>query len=62
MFSNKNLVTTIFSAVLYALWISAIIFILSATFTNFQYEDLNALAGVFLVFAIINSFFIVKKK
>ncbi len=56
------MVNRLISAVMYALWISAIIAILATTFTNFQYEDLNALAIVLLVFSLVNSFFIIKKR
>lgn len=50
------------SIVMYVLWTATIVAILSATFTNFQYEDLNVLAGVLLFFAILNSIFVTIKK
>ena len=52
----------LFSVILYVLWTTAIIVILSTTFTNFQYEDLNALAIILLVFAILNSIFLAIRK
>lgn len=42
----------------YILWTAAIICLLATTFTNFQYEDLNMLAAVLLIFALANSFFL----
>ncbi|HRZ40334.1 MAG TPA: hypothetical protein P5246_04920 [Candidatus Omnitrophota bacterium] len=44
---------------MYLLWVLTIAFILAATFNDFQYEDLNLFALVFLVFSLINSFFII---
>lgn len=46
---------------MYVLWISAIIAILLTTFTSFKYEDLNLLAIILFVFALINSFLVVSK-
>lgn len=46
-----------FSIVMYLLWTATIIVVLSTTFTNFQYEDLNLLAGILLFLAVINSIF-----
>ena len=42
--------------VMYFLWILAILSVLATTFTDFQYEDLNAMAIVFTVFAALNSY------
>ncbi len=53
---------TFITVVLYILWISAIIAILATTFTNFRYDDLNAMAIVLTIFSFINSFFISKKR
>lgn len=50
------------SIFMYILWTAAIIAVLSTTFTNFQYFDLNVLAGLLLTFSIINSIFMVSKK
>ncbi len=50
------------SIVMYVLWTVTIVAVLSATFTNFQYEDLNILAAVLLFFAILNSIFVAIKK
>jgi hypothetical protein len=50
------------SIVMYVLWIVTIIVILSTTFTNFQYEDLNLLAGVLLFLSVINSIFATVKR
>lgn len=50
------------SIVMYLLWIVTIIAILSTTFTNFQYEDLNLLTGVLLFLAVINSIFATGKR
>ena len=41
---------------MYLLWVVAIIAVLAATFTNYKYADLDAIAGVLLFFAFINSF------
>lgn len=49
------------SILMYLLWTAAIVAVLVTTFTNFQYIDLNALAGVLLLFATINTFLIVAK-
>lgn len=46
---------------MYILWVLTIIAILATTFKRFEYEDLNAIAAVLFVFAVINSFFAVKK-
>ncbi|MCC6758719.1 MAG: hypothetical protein IT395_03730 [Candidatus Omnitrophica bacterium] len=51
-----------FSVIMYILWTATIIAILSTTFTNFQYFDLNVLAGLLLFFAVINSIFMAVKK
>lgn len=51
-----------FSVVMYILWTATIIAILSTTFTNFQYADLNILSGILLVFAVINSIFMMANK
>lgn len=53
-----NKISTI---IMYLLWIFAIIALLATTFTNFQYIDLNAIAGVLLLFALVNSFFITSR-
>ncbi len=50
------------SGVMYFVWTAAIVAVLSTTFTNFQYEDLNILAGVLLFFSVLNSVFIMKRK
>lgn len=47
---------------MYILWIVTIIAVLGTTFTNFQYEDLNILAGVLLFFALINTLFMIFTK
>lgn len=52
----------IISFFMYAIWILTIIAILATTFTNFQYIDLNAIAVVSMIFALINSFFLLKKR
>ena len=46
---------------MYILWVGTIIAILATTFTGFQYEDLNGIAIVLVVFASINSFFAFKR-
>lgn len=43
---------------MYLLWVAAIVALLATTFTNFQYIDLNAIAGVLLMAAIINTMII----
>ncbi|MEW5894730.1 MAG: hypothetical protein AB1650_03065 [Candidatus Omnitrophota bacterium] len=50
------------SLLMYPLWVISILVILAATFTNFQYEDLNILAIILFVSACLNSFFIISKK
>jgi len=52
----------ILSFIMYILWITTIISILATTFTDFQYEDLNLIAGVLFIFALINSFLILAMK
>jgi hypothetical protein len=47
---------------MYLLWVSTIVVVLATTFTNFQYEDLNLLAVILFVFALVNSFFTISKK
>ncbi len=48
----------IVSIVMYVLWIGTIITVLAATFTSFKFVDLNCLAGILLVVASINSYFV----
>ena len=48
----------IVSIVMYVLWIGTIITVLAATFTSFKFVDLNFLAGILLVVAAINSYFV----
>jgi hypothetical protein len=50
------------SIFMYILWTATIIAILSTTFTNFQYFDLNVIAGLLLFFAVINSIFMAVNK
>ena len=50
------------SLVMYLLWILTIIAILATTFTDFQYEDLNMIAVVLLVFAVINSYLVLTRR
>lgn len=50
------------SLTMYVLWILTIIFILAATFNNFQYEDLNTLAIVLLACSLLNSILMVTRK
>ena len=52
---------TFVTVVMYGLWVVAIIFLLAATFTRFQYVDLNIFSLILLSFALVNSFFGVKK-
>ena len=52
----------IFTIFMYALWTLTIISVLVTTFTNFQYEDLNLIAGVLLVFALLNSYLAVSSR
>ena len=52
----------LFSLIMYVLWIATIIIVLAATFTNFKYEDLNVLAIVLFVFAVLNSIFSMPRK
>jgi hypothetical protein len=40
---------------MYILWVASIVVVLATTFTNFQYEDLNFIAIVLLVFTVLNS-------
>jgi len=50
------------TVMMYLLWVATIIAVLITTFTNFQYEDLNALSIALLVFSLVNTFFVVSKK
>ena len=52
---------TVLSGIMYILWVLTIILVLATTFTDFQYEDLNAFAAVFLVFALLNTFLVVAR-
>ena len=45
--------------VMYSLWTATIVVVLATTFTNFQYLDLNVIAGVLFMFALLNSYFMV---
>lgn len=47
------------TVIMYVMWILTIAFVLAATFNDFQYEDLNLFAIVFLVFSLVNSFFMI---
>ena len=47
---------------MYVLWIATVVLILATTFTDFKYEDLNMLAIVSLVFAVLNSIFLLTTK
>ncbi len=47
--------------IMYLMWMLTIVFVLSTTFTNFEYEDLNLLAVFFLLFSVVNSFFILSR-
>jgi len=47
------------TVMMYLMWILTIAFVLAATFNDFQYEDLNLFAIVFLAFSLINSFFMI---
>ena len=40
---------------MYFLWVLTILAVFAATFKDFQYEDLNMIALVSFVFAVINS-------
>lgn len=46
---------------MYILWVASIIAILVATFTSFEYEDINLIATVLFIFAVVNSFFLVAR-
>ncbi len=46
---------------MYLLWVLTVIAVLAATFTDFKYEDLNAMAMVLTAFSLINSFFVLKR-
>lgn len=52
----------LFSLVMYVLWTATIVAVLSTTFTDFKYEDLNIMAGVLLAFSILNSIFMVQRR
>ncbi len=51
-----------FTIVMYILWVASLIGILTITFANFQYSDLNLIVGILFVLTLINTFFTVKKK
>jgi len=42
--------------IMYALWILTIIAILASTFTGFEYLDLNVIAVVLFLFALMNTY------
>jgi|GEM_PF-550827 len=50
-----------FSIFMYILWTLTIISVLVTTFTNFQYEDFNLIAGLLLAFSLLNTYFAVNK-
>lgn len=52
----------IITLIMYLLWICTIIVVLATTFTDFQYEDLNIIAVVLLVFSLVNSYFVASHK
>ncbi len=47
--------------IMYVLWIVTIIAILATTFTGFEYLDLNVIAGVLFLFALVNTYFTLGK-
>ena len=52
----------IMAAVMYVLWIVALVLIVSTTLMDFKYEDLNAMALLFFAFALLTTFFVFAKK
>jgi len=47
--------------IMYVLWVVTIIAILASTFTGFEYLDLNVIAVVLFVFALLNTYFTMAK-
>ena len=50
------------TVIMYVVWILAILFILAATLTGFQYFDLNILAIVLFSIALLNAAFYVASR
>ena len=50
------------TVMMYVLWTAALIGLLGITFTNFQYPDLDVIVAVLWIFALINTFFTLKKE
>jgi len=50
------------TVMMYLLWILTIVVGLIAVFTDFKYEDVNAMAIILVIFTAINVFFVVGKK
>ncbi|MFP4473675.1 MAG: hypothetical protein ACLFPX_07430 [Candidatus Omnitrophota bacterium] len=48
--------------IMYLLWTLTIIMVLAATFTEFEYTDLNAIAVVLFLFSFLNSFLMITRK
>jgi len=48
--------------IMYLIWILTIVALLAATFTGYQYIDLNIIALGLLAAALLNSFFVVTRK
>ncbi len=52
----------IFIVMMYFLWVVTLAAILIATFTSFQYSDLNFIAIAIALLTIINTFFFLRTK
>jgi len=50
------------TVMMYVMWILTIVVGLIAVFTDFKYEDVNAMAIVLIVFTAVNVYFVMAKR
>ncbi len=50
------------TAIMYILWCMSLIGLLVITFTSFRYEDLNLIVVILVLFTILNTFLVLKKR
>jgi hypothetical protein len=47
----------IIGVLMYVLWIITVLAALATTFMDFKYDDLNFIAGIAFLFAVVNTYF-----
>lgn len=57
-----KLISLMVSLLMYLLWIATVVMAVAAVFTDFKYEDVNIIAGLLVIFSLLNSFFILVRK